>query len=253
MLVSRIRANADVWRYRSRIKIGPWTKPGTSTTSWRKGVDWERILQLVGKKKGRTFQSVLQRFVDSYDGWSEVTRRGNSGTIRKLIEAFGEEPINSITSTTIEQYLKRRRDHGLSVGSSNRYLALLKVLFKKCVEWGYVAHDPAESIKMKDAGEKLPYPYTDAKIKRLFGALSEEHRTIATVFLHTGMRKGELKRLVWPDVDFENAMISIRGPKNKVDRAVPISAEVYTILSKRNGIMGWTCECSVPRRKSTTR
>jgi integrase len=48
--------------------------------------------------------------------------------------------------------------------------------------------------------------------------------------LHTGMRRGELLKLTWRDVDFDGAVLHVRDPKNSRDRALPINAEARTVL-----------------------
>ena len=46
-------------------------------------------------------------------------------------------------------------------------------------------------------------------------------------------RKGELIKLLWSDVDFSARTITVRSPKNKRDRTIPMSTRVFEILTQR--------------------
>ncbi len=51
------------------------------------------------------------------------------------------------------------------------------------------------------------------------------------VALHTGMRRGELLRLTWDDVDLAQGFIHIRQTKSGERRTVPMNETVWGILS----------------------
>ena len=186
--------------------------------------------RLIGKHK--TFSVVVEEFLKTYDRWSENTRSANRSMVKKLVEEFGERPIRDIDSHSIDGYLARRRDEGLSQASCNRYLAALKAIFKKAAEWGYISINVTEYVKMVREPEKKPNPYRDDELQRVFSCLDAPHRRIAEIYLHTGMRRGELIKLLWKDVDFESRLIVIRAPKNDRDRAIPMSERVYEILQQ---------------------
>ena len=48
--------------------------------------------------------------------------------------------------------------------------------------------------------------------------------------LFTGMRKGEILKLEWPALDFENRLKSIRNPKSGTDQCIPMNQSTYEIL-----------------------
>ncbi len=50
------------------------------------------------------------------------------------------------------------------------------------------------------------------------------------VALYTGMRKSELFRLKWADVDYDRGFIHIRTPKGGKDQIIPLNETVNTIL-----------------------
>ena len=49
--------------------------------------------------------------------------------------------------------------------------------------------------------------------------------------LATGMRRGELFRLQWSDIDFDRGFIHLRDPKGKINQTIPLNATSRSILS----------------------
>ena len=48
--------------------------------------------------------------------------------------------------------------------------------------------------------------------------------------LYTGMRRSELFRLQWKDVDFDRGFIHIREPKGGVDQTIPLNDGARQVL-----------------------
>ena len=53
---------------------------------------------------------------------------------------------------------------------------------------------------------------------------------IMKVALFTGMRRGEIFKLKWKDVDFERDFITIRDPKGGLDQKIPLNKETRKLL-----------------------
>jgi len=56
-------------------------------------------------------------------------------------------------------------------------------------------------------------------------------RPIVTVALNTGMRRGEILKLKWEDVDLRNGLLLVKDTKNGESRAVPINDAVREVLA----------------------
>ncbi|ABK18178.1 tyrosine-type recombinase/integrase [Syntrophobacter fumaroxidans] len=76
---------------------------------------------------------------------------------------------------------------------------------------------------------------TPDELARLLKALSEEPNTqvahIVKLALFTGMRRGEILKLRWTDIDLDRGFISIRDPKGGVDQRIPLSESARRILA----------------------
>jgi integrase len=88
----------------------------------------------------------------------------------------------------------------------------------------------------------VPYIYSHEEILLLIQAADELqntgawHRryfpTVIRLLYSTGLRSGEVNRLQWQDIDFENGVITVRQGKFRKDRLVPLTSQMLTYLKK---------------------
>jgi integrase len=89
-------------------------------------------------------------------------------------------------------------------------------------------------IKMPEVDNEKTEDLDPDEFQRLLDAIEADISTQAGNFmkmvLFTGMRRGELFRLRWDDVDFHKNFITIRDPKGKKDQKIPLSSTAYNLL-----------------------
>jgi integrase len=72
------------------------------------------------------------------------------------------------------------------------------------------------------------------QLSKLLTAIDEDHDTQAVNFmklvLYTGLRRGELFKLRWEDVDFDRGFIHIRSPKGGKDQTIPLNPAARDLL-----------------------
>ena len=180
-----------------------------------------------------TFAEAVNEYLEKGSRWAASTRRQNKHTVQLLVKEFGAISVSKVDKKQIEGFLARKRDEGLSVASRNRYLCALKVILAKAEDWSYIRENPAAHIRCLPEGRKLPRPYSDEEVNRLLVEMQTGHRSVAEIFLHTGVRKSELINLLWSDVDLAARTVTIRSPKNQRDRTIPMSTRVHEILKQR--------------------
>jgi integrase len=71
---------------------------------------------------------------------------------------------------------------------------------------------------------------TDDEEARLLEAAPDWLAPLITVAIHTGMRRGELLRLKWSDVDFVSGTIFVRVSKSGEGRRIPLSPTAHRTL-----------------------
>ena len=177
------------------------------------------LTQRQAKRQGRRF-------------WAESTIRQSKSTVNLLVKEFGDFSIRELDAETIEAYLSRLRDRGLSVGSRNRHLAILKVISSKAHEWGLTDRDSAAEVGTEKMADKTPRPYRQAELDALLPSLEERHRDIAVAYMETGLRRSEMMHLIWADVDLDGRELTVRQTKNGDDRSIPMSPAVHEILAQ---------------------
>jgi integrase len=77
----------------------------------------------------------------------------------------------------------------------------------------------------------------DEQLRALIKAIDDdEDQGVADIMrmaLYTGMRRGELFKLKWQDVDFQRGFIHIRNPKGGKDQVIPMNDEARGLLTAR--------------------
>jgi len=182
----------------------------------------------VAKSRQTTFEAVVSAYMD----WALVNKRSadrDERSIRTLARWFGDKKLHQITPLALERY-KRERSQEVSRSTVNRELACLKHIFSKAVVWDLADDNPVKKVKLfKEPPGRVRFLSLE-EIRRLLAASTPHLRPIIMVALLTGMRKGEILRLQWKDLDFERGLIHVRNSKNGEDRRVAMSREVEAIL-----------------------
>jgi len=94
------------------------------------------------------------------------------------------------------------------------------------------------SIQMPKVDNTKTEDLTPHELQRLLEAIDkEENIQIANMVrfaLFTGMRRGELFRLQWEDIDFQKGFILIRDPKGGKDQNIPLNDSARAVLLKHS-------------------
>jgi integrase len=112
-------------------------------------------------------------------------------------------------------------------------LAYLKASFTKAVDWGMVSNDVLLQIrKVKPVPEnncRLRYLAAE-EVRALIGACAPHLRPVVIVAANTGMRRGEILKLKWSQVDLRHGFILLDNTKNGHRREIPINTTVREVF-----------------------
>jgi integrase len=173
---------------------------------------------------------------------------------------FGSKKIKTITHGTINKFRSDRistpvvlgkntrgtnakgnpKEKKRSIGTVNKELGLLRRVLNVAVENGWILKNPFSM------GRALINPSDEKHRERIINKEEEERllaacvdsryhlRLIVIMALDTGMRRGEMMKLKWGDIDFENREFTIQALNTKTirEREGGMSKRLYDELLK---------------------
>jgi len=194
----------------------------------------------------RFFKRVLfKNFVPEYLQKHALKKRSLRDYIsisKKLIGFFGEYFLDQITRYHVESYQSTRFGK-VGVYMRNRELNILKGIFTKATDWGFLFKNPVKGIKLEKEKPRFRF-LTEAERERLIDACGKERkalylRSMVIIDLFTGLRKEELLNLTWRAVDLEKDILCVEDGKGGEQRRIPINPtakyEFLSLADKRHG------------------
>ncbi len=189
--------------------------------------------------EGRYFPNAHRRvalFDGLLDDYREAKRREGKAVMqgefawRRLLKAFGGRRGETITVREVEEWRAAMLET-LSVASVNRHLTLLRAILNRAVRDGRLDVSKKPAIKLlKENNGRVRY-LSDGEEAHLIEALPEWLRPLVLTAIHTGMRKSELLKLKWDDIDLAAGAITIREAKSGETERIPTNQTVRQMLA----------------------
>jgi integrase len=163
-----------------------------------------------------------------------------------VLELFAEHvapksDARDVTAEDIKKFLAWRKSKGFDPGTTlyTDRVILHNFFGKLGIE------NPVKKVPRLPKFRKRPIAYTDAELKKFFGACDEWEKAFFSVALATGLRRGELQTLHWTDLDLARQWVHVTAkaeygflPKDWEERTVPLTREVVAILKKHPATAG---------------
>ncbi len=155
--------------------------------------------------------------------------------------ALGNKPLDKISTFDIEKLLsgmrnkKSVRGRKFAPATLKEVIALLSLLFTLSRKWGFnKGSNPCELVhKPKVNNLQTEYLTHDQQKKLLDTLKSWPDRMAASIVLFamlTGIRRGELFKLKWQDINIEHGIMLLRDPKGMKDVSLPLSKDALDVL-----------------------
>jgi len=193
------------------------------------------------KKKVPTLGDIWKRYLPLAQGhkksWIDDLRY-----YRKHLEPrFGKKALDAISPIDIERMKselkngQNRRGKSFAAQTIKHQLVILRRLYNLARKWGmYDGKSPMESVEMPRIDNQKTEFLTNEELTRLLDTLETWPFKDTVAFikfsLFTGLRRGELFKLTWDDVDFERGLIRLRDPKGGKTESIPVSREAMEVL-----------------------
>jgi integrase len=157
----------------------------------------------------------------------------DKGVVDRLKKRFGGKRLKEFTTGMIQRYADDRmhethhNKRPYKPATINRELICLSAIFREAVKRQYVSINPVRGVKLLPMDNKIVRYLSDDEEMALLGACNVGLRPIVICALHTGMRKGEILKLTWDDVDLDQRLIRVQHTKSRRTRYIPINTVLY--------------------------
>ena len=160
--------------------------------------------------------------VKTADGASERYIGDLRHRLNLFAGSFNGKPVAEITAREVDEWLRAltSADAGKLVAPTtrNNFRRVLIVAFNFARERGYCAGNPAEdSAKAKEIETPVGI-LTPAETARLLESCPAEMVPFVAIGAFAGLRRAELERLDWSEVDFQSGLIQVTASKAKSAR-----------------------------------
>jgi integrase len=125
---------------------------------------------------------------------------------------FDGEPVATITSANIDDWL---RSLNVSPVTRNHYRRLIVLAFNYAVQRGYAVDNPAKkTAKAKERDRDIGI-LTATETARLLESATPDVLPYLAIGLFGGLRRAEIERLDWSEIDFEFGLIEVKAQNSK--------------------------------------
>jgi site-specific recombinase XerD len=226
--------------HRRRKKVGTSKKLAETVLSdVQVKIVKEEYLGILEEKK-----VLFKEFSEIYKEYSKTNKARNSyardlTSLNSLQPIFESRYLFEVIPQMVEEYKTKRLNDGVTPATINRGVSCLRHMFNKAVEWGFVRKNPVKWVKLlKEPPGRIRYLEVE-EIERLLNAIDliprgagKYLRPIVIIALNTGLRKQEILKMKWKNIDFNERKITVNCTKTNEIRILPMNESVYQELKK---------------------
>lgn len=145
--------------------------------------------------------------------------------------------LAELTADALELHLSALKDRKLAARSVNFARQIAVAFYGWCVKTGRAESNPLRVVPKQDEARdrrRVRRPLTDDEMTRLLAVARERGRDawyLAAAL--AGLRKGDLQRLTWGDVNFAESTVTIRHGKAKRTDTIPMHPQLAEALRRR--------------------
>ena len=179
---------------------------------------------IIQTEKQVKFEVLMSDYLD----WAKENHRSYDRdiTASKSLNAFFKgESISGISLWHVEKYKSSRKKIGRKPETINRELTILRRMFK-LAEKGVLKHkiskNPVVGMQLLKIPQNKYRTLKDWEFNLLYEASAPHLKPILLCAYLTGMRRGEIQKLKWSQVDLEDEYIHVVESKNDEWRSIPI-------------------------------
>lgn len=213
-------------------------RQSAQTTSRRKAQEYHDKLKAelwrvykLGEKPRRTWQEAAVRWAAETEHKSD--HRQDVAKLRWLHQFLGHLFLDEVSRDLIDEIASNKRKTA-TPATANRYLALIRSILRAARDdWEWVHSVPR--VRLFKEPQKRVRWITREETRKLIEELPEHLADMAAFTLATGLRRSNVTKLHWDQVDLDRALAWIHPDQSKSRKAisVPLNLDAQAILARR--------------------
>ncbi len=151
-------------------------------------------------------------------------------------QLFEEGAVQTLEHRSLRNWVGDLAGKDISHRSIKRKLAAVRAFFTYLKKKGKITQNPIASIKLPKTDSKLPVFLKESETEILFEEVvfpetfeGARDRCLLEILYGCGLRRSEVQKLQFTDIDFYTKILRISGKGNKT-RIVPFGNHVYTAM-----------------------
>jgi integrase len=181
-----------------------------------------------GVRLAGTAQTLLGAAETFVDGIARGTIRTKSGerykpsVIREyerslrlhVLPTLGGAKLTKIQRRDVQRLVDELLASGANPSTIRNAVKPLQVIYRRAIEDGDLAINPCERLRLPAARGRRERIASPAEAAALIAALRPEDRALWGCAFYAGLRRGELRALLWHNVDLANGIIRVQQSMN---------------------------------------
>jgi len=190
--------------------------------------------QYIQEKPDYSWMNAVIRWLDEASHKKSIC--SDQMHLRWLDPYLKDKTLSAINRDLIDEIAKIKEETGVTTGTVNRMLALIRSILRKAVgEWGWIEKAPI--IRMRHEGKGRVCWLTREEASLLIKELPEHLADMVVFALATGLRQSNVTGLQWQDVDLIKGHALVHPDQSKSKKAIPVplNGDATAIIRKQIG------------------
>lgn len=155
---------------------------------------------------------------------------------KNITESSADAICKALGVKLSDMFIQQNKSGTLSEKTILHHYRLISSILSTAVQWQYIFSNPAERVKAPKVARKEIRYLDEKQAAELIEMLTYEpiqYRTMVTLLIYTGLRRGELFGLKWSDIDFEHNLLSVKRALQYLSGRGVFEKDTKTISSVR--------------------
>ena len=183
------------------------------------------------RDKSKTVQHIIDHYIRSLQrkAVSESYFYATERRLKRFVADYGDWMACDVSAEVVEDWLEELE---LGAQTTNHYRAVLVQLFNHALDRGVVEKNLIAKIPKKKAGVAEIGILTVPQIKALLENASPQILPGLALGLFAGVRRAELCRMDWSELDFEQDHVEVTAAKSKTAarRLIPMREALKSLI-----------------------